>query len=144
LGGLREAARGLVDSLVAHDLMKHLVRQGLLLPPELQAAPGPVPSAQAQGGRGGLFGRRPAPAAPQAVSLRRPADDLADLLAWEEGALAVLLDLAEPSVAQADRPALAAIRARFGAREERLQARIAEARGRLLENRTRVWQPFEE
>ena len=44
---------------------------------------------------------------------------------------------------EADQPALASIRTRFGAREERLQARVATARGRLLANRTAAWEEFD-
>ena len=122
--------------------MRHLQRQGLLLPAELQAAPSPGHATQQPRG-GGLFGRRAAPGTPQTVQARRPADDLADLLTWEEAAMDALLDAAEPVVPEADQPALASIRTRFGAREEQLQARVATARGRLLANRTAAWEEFD-
>src|SRR4051794_14064061 len=68
LDRLRESARALVAALHENDLMKHLERQGLLLPGELQAAVGPLPGAQAASaggsGRGGVFWRRRAPAPP--------------------------------------------------------------------------------
>jgi preprotein translocase subunit SecA len=155
---LRAATRGLVDALQANDLMKHLQRQGLLLPAELQAAPGPLPSETAlrQGGGGGLFGRRktaPVPLTAQpgiaAGTVRAPKDDLADLLTWQEGAAGVALNVAEAALRQTEAPADAlaaydALRARFDSRVDRLQARMADARGQLLRARTELWQTYAE
>ena len=156
LEGLREAARALVAALDANDLMKHLQRQGLLLPGELQAAPGPLVADAPRSG-GGLFGRRKAAPAPAAVgnggialgTTRAAKDDLADLLTWQEAAAAALLALTEQALATdttaaETRATLTALRLRFDRRTDRLQARMAACRGQLLHARTTLWQTYEE
>ena len=156
LEGLRAAARALIAALDANDLMRHLQRQGLLLPGELQAAPGPIVVDAPRAG-GGLFGRRKAAPAPAAVAgggialgtTRAAKDDLADLLTWQEAAAAALLALTEQaldsdSTAAENRATLTALRLRFDRRADRLQARIAACRGQLLHARTTLWQSYEE
>jgi preprotein translocase subunit SecA len=157
---LRTAARALVDALQANDLMKHLQRQGLLLPGELLAAAGPVPSAAVENtaGGGGLFGRRksapaPVPLTPQqgiaAGTVRAPKDDLADLLTWQEAAAETLLALTAVALARAEageapQATLAELQARFAARTDRLQGNMAVVRGQLLRARTDLWQTYQD
>jgi preprotein translocase subunit SecA len=157
---LRTAARALVDALQANDLMKHLQRQGLLLPGELLATAGPVPSAAMENtaGGGGLFGRRksapaPVPLTPQqgiaAGTVRAPKDDLADLLTWQEAAAETLLALTAVALARAEageapQATLAELQARFAARTDRLQGNMAVVRGQLLRARTDLWQTYQD
>ncbi|HET6314405.1 MAG TPA: hypothetical protein VFH60_11255, partial [Chloroflexia bacterium] len=130
------AVRGLVTGLVQNDLIRHLQRQGLRLPSEIKNAAGlhegqaPAP----QEGRG-RRGRDNAPAQPE-----QGKDDLADELYWEEQATAELLAIACEVVTEGE-PAqnINNIMSRFQAREERLQARAAAFRGRILEARTDYW-----
>ncbi|MDQ3930145.1 MAG: hypothetical protein M3328_13480, partial [Chloroflexota bacterium] len=132
------AVRDLVTRLVQNDLIKHLQRQGLRLPSEIKNAAG-LHEGQApvqQDGRG-RRGRDNAPAQPE-VSVK---DELADELYWEEQATAELLAIACEAITEGTQAEnINNIMARFQAREERLQARAAAFRGRILEARTAYWQ----
>ncbi|MFL5733100.1 MAG: hypothetical protein ACJ78Q_07835, partial [Chloroflexia bacterium] len=136
---LDAAAQELVRALAERDLVKHLARQGLRLPGELKAAAGldeghaPVQ----QDGRG-RKGRDNARRQESDVSEK---DALADELYWEEGATLELLAIAQAALAETAQEGTAAeLNERFAGREERLQARSAAFRARILEARTDFWQ----
>jgi preprotein translocase subunit SecA len=134
---LEDAARQLVRALHARDLLKHLSRQGLRLPDELKA-PGDPP--QAPTPADGRRGRDSRPQEPDPG----PKERMADLLDREEQATAELLSIADTATTgtqQAGR--IAALREKFASREERLQARSAAFRARILEARTAFWQAYQ-
>ncbi|HET9495778.1 MAG TPA: hypothetical protein VFR15_16255, partial [Chloroflexia bacterium] len=137
---LEAATTELVRALQERDLIKHLARQGLRLPAEVRAA-------------AGIHDEQAAPVQPQGRDRRAngPAaavsrDELADALFWEEQAAAELLAIAK-SVAGASPSAngtgpsrIDLLAEQFASREERLQARSAVFRARILEARTQYWQ----
>jgi preprotein translocase subunit SecA len=137
-GDIDTAVRDLVTGLVQNDLIRHLQRQGLRLPSEIKNAAGlhegQMPAQQDGRGR---RGRDNAPAQPD-VAIK---DELADQLYWEEQATAELLAIACDAIAEGSQlENINNIMSRFQAREERLQARAAAFRGRILEARTDYWQ----
>jgi preprotein translocase subunit SecA len=143
---LDAATQQLVRALAERDLVKHLGRQGLRLPGEIKAAAGlhegqPLPQPNSRGRRGRDNG-------PAQVSDLGPKDALADDLYWDEQATAELLAIAA-AVADDGRQTMddgagfvakiAALAEKFAGREERLQARTAMFRVRILEARTAFW-----
>ncbi len=134
---LEDAARQLVRALHARDLLKHLSRQGLRLPDELKAEGNPPQAPTPADGRRGRDSKSQEPDL-------GPKEQIADLLDREEQATAELLSIADTATTgtqQADR--IAALREKFASREERLQARSAAFRARILEARTAFWQAYQ-
>jgi preprotein translocase subunit SecA len=129
---LDAAVRDLVRALHERDLIKHLSRQGLRLPDELKAvgdrSQAPTPA----------DGRRGRDARPQEPDLG-PKEHLADRLDWEEQATAELLAVADAVI----KGRVTALQEKFAGREERLQARTAAFRARILEARTAFWQSYQ-
>jgi preprotein translocase subunit SecA len=130
---LGTATSELVGALYENDLLKHLARQGLRLPGEVKAAAGieerqVAPQQNGRNRRGG---------APQQVDTPEK-DELADTLYWEEQATAELVAIAA-SVAGGQLSVVSELAERFASREERLQARTAVFRARVLEARTAFW-----
>jgi preprotein translocase subunit SecA len=133
---LSKSTTTLIRALNENDLIRHLSRQGLRLPAEVKAAAGMGETAPAQDPRN----RRGNPQ-PQNPDIT-PQDALADDLYWEEQATAELLAIAASlqSAIRNPQSAIDALAERFASREERLQARTAAFRARILEARTAFWQ----
>jgi preprotein translocase subunit SecA len=135
---LTKSTATLVRALSDNDLLKHLSRQGLRLPPDVKEAAGIAESAPAQDNKG----RRGSQSQTPTVD---PKDELADELYWEELATAELLAIAasvadQPSSVVGGRSsAIAELAEKFAAREERLQARTSLFRARLIEARANYW-----
>ncbi len=161
---LSKATTTLVRALSENDLIKHLSRQGLRLPPDVKEAAGLGGSAPVQDNKGRKGRDNNQPQTPDID----PKDELADELYWEEQATAELLAIAATVVdnpqsgvtsgppnpqsagssaspnsgnPQLDGPqsAIAALAEKFAGREERLQARTSLFRARLLEARANFW-----
>ncbi len=130
------SVESLVRALAERDLTKHLQRQGLRLPPELKAAAGMdegMPEQQNERSRRGRDNR----AAPAGADKNA----LADQLYWEEQATAELLAIASEAVVEGEQAwRIAGLMEKFAGREERLQARAAAMRARILEARISYWQ----
>jgi preprotein translocase subunit SecA len=151
---LDAAALELVHALAERDLMKHLARQGLRLPPEVKAAAGldeGQDRAVEQNGRG--WRGRDNNARSRGVDNREPdlgpKDALADVLFWEEQATSELLAIAAAAALRpkgvnsdgdAKAQAVATLAESFAGREERLQARTAAFRARIVQARADFWQ----
>jgi preprotein translocase subunit SecA len=138
LQDLEAATQQLVHALSERDLLKHLARQGLRLPPEVKSAAGLLegqPQAQDTRGRRGRNDARPN----QTPELGAK-DGLADELYWEEQATAELLAIAASVLGETQsRIEIEALAEKFAGREERLQARTSMFRATILEARTAYW-----
>ena len=147
---LEAATQELVKALDERDLVKHLARQGLRLPSDLNNAHSngaTMQSAPQQKSGGRLFGGRPqapAPTPQNQIDDLGPKDRLADELFWEEQATSELLAIAEAAVDEGQSAgAVTALAERFAGREERLQAKTSLFRARILQGRTQFWQGVE-
>jgi preprotein translocase subunit SecA len=126
----------LAADLQERDLVKHFARQGLRLPGELKAAAGIDDGPQAQTDSRGKRGRDNRGAGAE-VSAK---EELSNVLYWEEQATGEMLALAVGIVSGGSAEKLAPIAETFASREERLQARSAAFRARILGARAQYWQ----
>ena len=132
---LKKATATLVRALGENDLLKHLSRQGLRLPPDAKEAAGISEAAPVEDNRG-RRGRDSQPQTPGVDSR----DELADELYWEEQATTELLAVAASVLDGSPKAGkIAELAEKFASREERLQARTALFRARLLEARANFW-----
>lgn len=131
LEDLDASTQELVRALHKRDLMRHLARQGLRLPPQVKADAGMEEDQpqQVQSSKSKIQNRG---------VLRDAKLELADEVFWDEQATAQLLAVA--AAATGEGAAMAALAEKFASREECFQARAAAFRARILEARTDFWQ----
>ncbi len=141
---LNAAAQELVSALHENDLIKHLTRQGLRLPAELKAVASPDEDQAPlqQDGRGRRNNPKSKVQNPKSDTPDLgPKDALADELIWDELATAELLAIASAVTdGKPQAEEITNLAEKFAGREERLQARTATFRARILEARTIFWQ----